>query len=122
MTIQEALDQVDDLKPNTYSDTVKIRWLNQLDGRIYRELVCTHEGSEDVAAPDYANAARTTQLIAQEPYEQIYVHWLECRIDYYNSELQKFNNTYAVFAADFKEYDSWYNRTHMPLGAQLKYF
>lgn len=42
MKIADCLAQVDELKPNTYDDAMKLRWLSELDGRIFYELVVTH--------------------------------------------------------------------------------
>jgi hypothetical protein len=43
MTIMEALYRIDELKPNSYSQTQKIKWLSSLDGLIYTEIIETHE-------------------------------------------------------------------------------
>lgn len=45
MTIQEAMDRVDEMKPNKQSQTLKVRWLSELDGIIWRELEKTHRGA-----------------------------------------------------------------------------
>ena len=42
MTIQEALDRVDLLRPNYQDINMKIRWLSELDGLIYREIISNH--------------------------------------------------------------------------------
>lgn len=43
MTIQEAIDRLDFMKPNQYSDQAKIKWLSELDQLVWNELVMTHE-------------------------------------------------------------------------------
>lgn len=43
MTIEEVLAQVDELKPNQYSDTVKISWLSKLDSKIFVEVISRYE-------------------------------------------------------------------------------
>lgn len=43
MTINELLTEVDDLKPNQYDDKQKIRWINQVEGKIIKEILETHE-------------------------------------------------------------------------------
>lgn len=49
MTIIEAIQAVDSLKPNNYSELEKIQWLSELDGTIKAEIIDTHESaySED---------------------------------------------------------------------------
>ena len=46
MTIQEAINKIDTLKPNSYSNADKIAWLSNLDGIIKEEIIDTHEGGE----------------------------------------------------------------------------
>lgn len=42
MTIQKALDRVDLLKPNKQPKAMKIAWLSELDGLIWKEIVSQH--------------------------------------------------------------------------------
>ena len=46
MTIQEAIEVIDTLKPNMFPEHQKVAWLNDLDGLVWREVVLTHEGVE----------------------------------------------------------------------------
>ena len=48
MTIIEAINRADRLKPNTYSQQDKVNWLSTLDGIVKKEIIDTHEGGEDV--------------------------------------------------------------------------
>ena len=52
MRASEMLDRVDTFKPNQYTEPQKLGWLLQLDGQIWREIIRTHEGGEDIAQPD----------------------------------------------------------------------
>ena len=39
----DIIERLDLLEPNDYSPEQKLRWLNTLDGKIYREVIQTHE-------------------------------------------------------------------------------
>ena len=43
MTIQEAIDRVDMLKPNKQPEDFKVKWLSELDGLIWEEIWLKHE-------------------------------------------------------------------------------
>lgn len=43
MTVQNAIDLLDAARPNKLSVHRKIRWLSDLDGQVWRELILTHE-------------------------------------------------------------------------------
>ena len=53
MKIIEAIQKVDALKPNNYSQEDKIKWLSTLDGVIKREIIDTHEGASDIVFNGY---------------------------------------------------------------------
>lgn len=124
MTIGEAIWKIDELQPNTFSMPEKIGWLRQLDGELWREVVLTHEGSEGMRLPDYdEDSGDDTELLVQGPYESIYIHWLQSRIDYALAEYGRFNNSNAAFEADRTAWRMHYNRSHMPVqAARGRYF
>ena len=43
MTVLEAINRLDAIKPNSYSQSEKIKWLSTLDGIIKSEIMDTHE-------------------------------------------------------------------------------
>lgn len=122
MTIHEAIEQIDELKPNIYSEPVKIRWLSELDGLIFKGIISTHEGAPETFEGYTPTTDPDTELIAEAPYDCIYLHYLERQIDYWNGEYGRFNNSNAVYQVDYQEYYRWYNSTHMPLGTPIRYF
>lgn len=46
MTIQKALDRVDQLKPNRQARELKVGWLSELDMMIYKEIIKTHGATD----------------------------------------------------------------------------
>lgn len=124
MTIIEAIHAIDSIKPNNYKELDKVRWLSTLDGLIKIEIIDTHEGAEDITFTGYGeNTPTDTELLVPSPYaEKLYVQWLQSQIDYANEETAKYNNSSAVFNQTYSEFDRYYNRTHMPVSKQRKYF
>ena len=123
MNIKEAIQAVDTLKPNTYSELDKIGWLSKLDGTIKKEIIDTHENSESITFSGYnENTSLDTELLAKAPYDDIYEPWLESRIDYFNGEYAKYNNSIAVFNTAYSSFAAAYNRDNMPKGTKIKYF
>lgn len=115
MTIMDALYRTNEVKPNGYSQSEKIRWLSTLDGIIKSEIIDTHEGGEGIAFNGYdENTEITTKLIVPAPYDDIYLRWLEAQIDYANGEYGKYNNSITVYNDAYNLFARYYNRTHMP--------
>ena len=123
MTILEAINRVDSTKPNSYTQVEKIDWLSTLDGIIKSEIIDTHEGGEDINFDGYdANTSLDTVLLVPAPYDDIYIRWLEGRIDYANGEYAKHNNSMTAYNNAYDLYASYYNRKHMPKGKTFKFF
>lgn len=124
MTIMQALYRIDELKPNSYSQPEKIKWLSSLDGVIKSEIIDTHEGGEDIVLPEqgYSDTIDlTTELLVPYPYDDIYLRWLEAQIDYTNGEYGKYNNSLVAFNDAYSLYQRYYNRTHMPISKPSRF-
>lgn len=123
MTIFDAINRIDAIKPNSYTQLEKIRALSTLDGIIKDSIIDTHEGSENVVFAGYTQeTALTTELLVPAPYDVIYLYWLESTIDYWNGETGKYNNSISLYNTAYSEFEKYYNRTHMPKGKKFKYF
>lgn len=117
MTINEAIAMVDKLKPNQYDEAQKIAWLSQLDGKIFLELLKTHEGSAIDSFTGYESDVDTgTELLVGFPFAQdVYNYYLQSMIDRENGEIAKFNQSAPLFNEAYQAYAGWYNRNHVPL-------
>lgn len=122
MKIIEAINRVDALKPNQYTSEQKLTWLSELDARIYNDILCTHEDNplETIPEEDEEETAifpytdEETALIAEFPYDCMYVSYLQAKIDEANEETQRYQVSAAMFNAQYDDFARFYNRTHMP--------
>lgn len=123
MKIIEAINRVDALKRNTYSQPDKVQWLSRVDQMVKRHIIDTHEGAEAVTFTGYDDATDlNTELLVPAPYDELYLRWMEAMIDFHNGEYGKYNNAVDMFNTSYAAFQNYYNRTHMPKGKQFKYF
>lgn len=122
MTIFEAISRTDNTKPSTYTQEQKIAWLSELDGKIRKDIIDTHDGGADTELCPYSESDLHAELIVPFPYDDIYIRWLESCIDYANGEIGKYNNSTSMFNAKLSDFSNYYNRNHMPNGKKIKYF
>lgn len=117
MTLIEAINRIDTVKPNTYSLDEKVRWLSTLDSMVKTEIIDTHEDGESVSFCGYGKETpHTTVLLVPAPFDEMYLFWLESKIDYWNGEHDKYNSSITMFNNMYGEYATYYNKNHMPLG------
>lgn len=123
MTIQEAIDRVDTLKPNKYDDQKKVAWLSEIDSLIWRELYLTHEGLEEGATFNGYDDSTSmdTALLVPSPYTDIYIYYLSAQIDLWNAELTKYANDKTLYNNAYLTYTDWYNKQHQPK-ARVQHF
>lgn len=119
MTIGEAIEQLDILKPNAIPRKVKVRWLNEVDWAVYRELVMSHEHGDGLLFAGYkdgdASGADDKLLLAVQPYDKMYVQYMMCQVDLQNQEYDLYDNDFALYNQTFSDYSRYYNRHVMPL-------
>lgn len=123
MTIIEAINRIDSLKPNNYTPDEKISWLSTLEGIIKTEIIDTHEGSENIDFDGYdADTPLDTVMLVPFPYDDIYIKWLEAQIDYTNGDTHRYENSMIAYNTVYSTFARYYNRTHMPKGKSIKFF
>lgn len=63
-----------------------------------------------------------TVLIVPAPWDALYLYWLEAQIDYYNGEMDRYNNAAGRFTLAQQEFIDHYHRTHRPISANKCFF
>ena len=121
MTIIDAINRIDSLKPNGYTQSDKVKWLGGLDGRIHAEVIDLYEGGAEYA--EYTDETPITkELLVKSPYDEVYLYWLEAQIDYWNGEYAKYNNSMDMFNTAYDAFAKHYNRTHKHKTTKFKFF
>lgn len=107
MTPNKAIEIVDGLKPNSYSEEDKLRWINELDTLVQRLVFQESEDKiKEYVYPDDMDK----KLLIPAPFEDCYTLFLEAKIDYYNREYENYNNSAMMFEAQYSEYKKAYIR------------
>ena len=123
MKIIEAINRNDALNHNTYNQEDKVQWLSRVDWLVKKHIIDTHEGAEEVSFSGYDDLTDTQkELLVPEPYDELYLRWMEAQIHYHNGEYDKYNNAIEMFNTLWTEFQNYYNRTHMPKGKKFQYF
>ena len=121
MKVREAIDRIDSLKHNTYTNGEKVDWLSRLDGLIKDQIIDTHEDGDDIVFEGYTDNDMEQELLVGAPYDEMYIRWLEAQIDYYNGEIARYNNSMMMYQAAYDDFQRSYNRKHMPKGKTFKF-
>lgn len=113
MTVRDALEQADRLVPNQLTEKDKLAFLNEVEGMVYREILCARESEQEIPFTPYA-AVDETELLTPDPYSRLYRLYLESQIHYYNQEPALYNNALAAFRAALGDWQRAAVRGAMP--------
>lgn len=140
MTPNKAIEVVDRLKPNSYSEEDKLRWIEELDGMVRRlvfqwdetyleeiEEKSKSEASTEKEKEECAEILKKakpysypedmdTELLITAPFENVYPLYLEAQIDYYNREYANYNNSASMFESQYREFKKAYIRKNKARG------
>ena len=122
MKIIEAINRIDSLKHNTYTQNDKVSWLSEVEFDVVNNVINTHEGDEITFTGYDGSTDLQTELLIPAPYDKVYLLWMEAQIDYYNGEYEKYNNASDLFNTAYNDFKNHYNRTHKPKGKKFKFF
>lgn len=104
----------DDLRPNQFPVELKLRWLNDLDHKIFLELHKSHEGFADKSFEEYEDIG--SKLLVPLPFAtELYGFYLQSCMDRENGETGRYNQSAALFNAAFEDYKNHFNRHNMPI-------
>ena len=96
--------------------------MSDIDWIIKKEIIDSHEDGF-VAFNGYnEDTDLDTELLVSTPHDDLYLKWLEAKIDYYNNEYKKYNNSSVAFNDAYSMFERYYNRSHLPKTAKLKFF
>lgn len=114
MKIIEAINQIDSLKPNTYSTKQKILWLSQLESIVKRQVIDAHVGGDQIPFHGFDEDTGTgTVMFMPAPFDIAYIYWLEAQIHYTNEDIDMYNAAIMMFNSTFSEYKADYKRNHV---------
>lgn len=118
MKIGEVLEEIRQLKPSQIAEEMMIRWLSDLDMRIFEEVIVQRVPDADTPETfeQYTLESTETELLVKEPdAREVYRWWLEMQIDLANQEYDKYENSASLFNTALSTWRRKYARTHRQL-------
>ena len=110
MKIKEIISEINSLKANQYGDGEKIKWLAELDGAIKHDFY--DEYGIECSFSGYDETDSETELLAPDTYKGMYIHYLEAKIDYWNGEYARYNNSIVMFNNAYQQFEAWWTAHH----------
>ena len=104
MKIRDVLDYVIELQEPAFSETVLLRWLNQVEAEIQTEvLLLAVDGIVQYSAEDIAEGSGT-EMIVPAPFSKLYEDYLLWRIALGQGEAERANNLETIYRESYLAY------------------
>ena len=94
MTAGELVALADRLAPNPFDEDIKLGLVNEIEAKIFTELLLTE--SEDFEPIAQANMA-TAELSLPESRRSLYIAWMRTMLYWYMGEYDTYANEKAMF-------------------------
>jgi hypothetical protein len=132
VTVQQAIEKANDYRAgNAVPDEIKLAWLNDIEHQIYDDVIRTHLHDfrysrwwhkntetgkwEFLPCPEYTEDNTNTELIAEHPYDLLYVWYLVAQIDLTSQEMTLYNASAALHNSYMQRYKNKYHNEHRPV-------
>lgn len=114
MKLAKLIAQIHTLRPSQYDEVQLTDWVNEIEGQVMDEVYGKSMFDEHEFTPyDIAYDAEKELLIPDE-HTDVYLHYLAAKIDYWNGEIDRYNNSASMFAASWSSFANKYRRNHKP--------
>jgi len=120
MTIKQAVERTDEIKPNAFSNDRKVDWLNEVEGMVQTQVLL-FAPDEIITYGTYATD-KNKELLVQPPHDKLYTAYLAAMIDYANGEYNRYQNTMQMFNAHFGEFMRWFATVYRPADTHPEFY
>lgn len=113
MTALKALEIFNNETENEISDELKKQWLSELDVKIAGEI---NKGRNSLSQIGFLpEKALTTELTAVEEFSEIYISYLRMKMNYMLGEIERYNNSAALFNRLYYEMSNFVSRNYQTI-------
>jgi hypothetical protein len=110
MTALKVLEIFNNETENDISDEIKKQWLSELDRKIASEINNGRKGlSKTYFLPE---DALTKSLSGIDEFAEIYISYLRMKMNYMLGEIERYNNSAAIFNRLYYELSSFVSRNY----------
>lgn len=116
MTINKAIEIINQTHPSQYDYATQVGWLSDLDKRAYEVLQNHEETKSDLTFPGYdEDTDGDAELKIGSPYDEVYPIYLDMKVSLSDRDYSFYNNAAALFETAWRNWTDYINRTYHPV-------
>jgi hypothetical protein len=116
MTINEVIAKVDSFCPNNIDRKDKVDFLSTVERKIINEVMRQYDDvtyDKDFKRYDPERSGET-ELLAESPYDHLYIHYIMAQIYLILHEQEHYNNEIYIFNSIYDDYKVHMIQHHRP--------
>lgn len=114
MKLNEAIDWVDRMVPNTMDAADKVKFISDVDEKVHLDIYSRAIGYTGEFNPYASPADDNTELLIPHPYDSMYLYYVSAQIDFFNKEIASYNNNMSLYTSMWNDYAAYYRRNNRP--------
>lgn len=126
MKVKELLDEIDEQKPNKYTQENKLRWLSVCERKLIDSVILKHAMPQDIidrwaSFTKYTDSDLSKELLAEDAYCDLYKYYIYAMIDSTNGETKRYEGSMQLYNMMLKDYADLINRNYMPIQNSMRW-
>lgn len=114
MKLRETIRQVNELKANAYTEDTLTGWIMELENYVIEDIFNRAEGMNYEPVTYSWEENDDQELMIPDPYSEVYIHYLCTKIDYWNREMDSYNNSVSMYNAAYQNFANRMRRKYKP--------
>ena len=118
MKVREILARIMQIRPHAYTDEEMIGMLNTIEGRVYTEIFQKAADFTGEFVP-FQEGEEERELAVPVPFTELYLFFLMSRIDFYNGDSGRYNDSMVLHNDAWDNYAAYYRENNKPKQTNL---
>lgn len=111
MKLKDAIERVSGVKPHAFPEEALTEYINEVEGMVQLEVLLLDPRS--LIRYDWEKD-QETELLVNPPFDELYISYLEAKIDYKNGEYDKYQASQAMFEDQYLDFTIWFIENYHP--------
>lgn len=114
MKLKELIEKINQLKLNEYDEDQLTEWVTELENYVIVNIFNRAEGMDYEQVRYRYEEDGETELMVPDPFSEVYLHYLASKIDYWQQEIESYNNSVLLYNAAYQAFADYMRRNHKP--------
>ena len=119
MKLREILATIAQIRPHAYTDAEMITLVNTIEGRVYTDILMQSADFKGDEFDPFKEGEEERELAVPVPFTDLYIYYLASRIDYFNGDVDRYNDSMVLYNDAWDAFAAHYRRNNKPKQTNL---